>query len=221
MLKNPFIKDSVTNQYQVLINQINALENNLRILHPFIPFASEEIWQNIAERTPDEALIINNLPEVEAGDKELLNDFDLATQIITGVRAIRKEKNISFKEELELYVMNTEGFTDRFNGIIKKLCNLSTIETTTASKDGALSFRVKANEYFIPLTGAIDIEAELAKIEEELNYTRGFMNSVTKKLSNERFVSGAPEQVVAIERQKQADAQSKIDALEKRLAALK
>ena len=200
---------------------IDALENNLRILHPFIPFASEEIWQNIAERTPDEALIINNWPEVEAGDKALLNDFDLATQIITGVRAIRKEKNISFNEELELYVMNTEGFTDRFNGIIKKLCNLSTIETTTASKDGALSFRVKANEYFIPLTGAIDIEAELAKIEEELNYTRGFMNSVTKKLSNERFVSGAPEQVVAIERQKQADAQSKIDALEKRLAALK
>ena len=166
-------------------------------------------------------MIINNWPEVEAGDKELLNDFDLATQIITGVRAIRKEKNISFKEELELYVMNTEGFTDHFNGIVKKLGNLATIETTTASKDGALSFRVKANEYFIPLTGAIDIEAELAKIEEELNYTRGFMNSVTKKLSNERFVSGAPEQVVAIERQKQADAQSKIDALEKRLAALK
>jgi len=117
--------------------------------------------------------------------------------------------------------MNTEGFTDRFNGIIKKLCNLSNIEATKVSKDGALSFRVKANEYFIPLTGAIDIEAELAKIEEELNYTRGFMNSVTKKLSNERFVSGAPEQVVAIERQKQVDAQSKIDALEKRLAALK
>ena len=200
---------------------IDALENNLRILHPFIPFASEEIWQNITARTPDEALIINLWPEVEAGDKELLNDFDLATQVITGVRAIRKEKNISFKEELELYVMNTEGFTDRFNGIIKKLCNLSTIEATTVSKDGALSFRVKANEYFIPLTGAIDIEAEIAKIEEELNYTRGFINSVTKKLSNERFVSGAPEQVVAIERQKQADAQSKIDALEKRLAALK
>ena len=200
---------------------IEALENNLRILHPFIPFASEEIWQNITERTPEEALIINEWPKVEKGDAEILADFELATQVITGVRAIRKEKNISFKDELELFVMNTEGFSERYDDIIKKLCNLSKIEATETSKDGALSFRVKANEYFIPLTGAIDIDAEIAKISEELEYTKGFMNSVSKKLSNERFVNNAPEQVVAVEKQKQADAQAKIDALEKRLAALK
>ena len=199
---------------------IEALENNLRILHPFIPFASEEIWQNIANRTPEEALIINEWPAITAPDEALLADFDLAAQVITGVRAIRKEKNISFKDELELFVMNTEGFSDSFDTVITKLCNLSKIESTDASVDGALSFRVKANEYFIPLTGAIDVEAELAKINEELKYTKGFLKSVSGKLSNERFVNNAPEKVVAIERQKQADAEAKIEALEKRLAAL-
>ena len=199
---------------------IEALENNLRILHPFIPFASEEIWQNITDRMPEEALIINEWPAITAPDEALLADFDLAAQVITGVRAIRKEKNISFKDELELFVMNTEGFSDSFDTVITKLCNLSKIESTDASVDGALSFRVKANEYFIPLTGAIDVEAELAKINEELKYTKGFLKSVSGKLSNERFVNNAPEKVVAIERQKQADAEAKIEALEKRLAAL-
>ena len=199
---------------------IEALENNLRILHPFIPFASEEIWQNITDRTPEEALIINEWPAITAPDEALLADFDLAAQVITGVRAIRKEKNISFKDELELFVLNTEDFSDGFDTVITKLCNLSKIESTDASVDGALSFRVKANEYFIPLTGAIDVEAELAKINEELKYTKGFLKSVSGKLSNERFVNNAPEKVVAIERQKQADAEAKIEALEKRLAAL-
>ena len=199
---------------------IAALENNLRILHPFTPFASEEIWQSITDRKPEEALIINEWPAIEEADEAMLEDFELATQVITGVRAIRKEKNISFKDPLELYVLNTENFSPRFNEIIQKLGNLSTFETTDASVAGALSFRVKANEYFIPLTGAIDLEAEIAKIQEELKYTKGFMNSVSKKLANERFVSNAPESVVATERQKQADAQAKIDALEKRLASL-
>ena len=199
---------------------IEALENNLRILHPFTPFASEEIWQNIADRTPEEALIINEWPKITEPDEAILADFDLAAQTITGVRAIRKEKNISFKDELELFVLNTEGFSDSFDTVITKLCNLSKIESTDASVDGALSFRVKANEYFIPLTGAIDVEAELAKINEELKYTKGFLKSVSGKLSNERFVNNAPEKVVAIERQKQADAEAKIEALEKRLAAL-
>ncbi len=199
---------------------IAALEDNLRILHPFTPFASEEIWQNIAERSPKEALIINTWPTIAAPNTQFLEDFDLTTQVITGIRAIRKDKNISFKEELELHVLNTEGFSSEFDAIIKKLGNLSVLKATETSVDGALSFRVKANEYFIPLTGAIDIEAEIAKIKEELAYTQGFINSVAKKLSNERFVANAPEQVVALERQKQADAQAKIDALEKRLAAL-
>lgn len=199
---------------------IAALEDNLRILHPFTPFASEEIWQTIADRTPEEALIVNEWPAIAKPNLAMLEEFELATQVITGVRAIRKDKNISFKEELELHVLNTEGFSADFDAIIKKLGNLSVLKTTESPVDGALSFRVKANEYFIPLTGAIDVGAEIAKIKEELAYTQGFINSVAKKLSNERFVNNAPEQVVALERQKQADAQAKIDALEKRLAAL-
>ena len=199
---------------------IAVLEDNLRILHPFTPFASEEIWQTIADRTPEEALIVNEWPAIAKPNLSMLEEFELATQVITGVRAIRKDKNISFKEELELHVLNTEGFSADFDAIIKKLGNLSVLKTTESPVDGALSFRVKANEYFIPLTGAIDVGAEIAKIKEELTYTQGFINSVTKKLSNERFVNNAPEQVVALERQKQADAQAKIDALEKRLAAL-
>ncbi|WP_442844562.1 valine--tRNA ligase [Leeuwenhoekiella sp. H156] len=199
---------------------IAALEDNLRILHPFTPFASEEIWQTIADRTPEEALIVNEWPAIAKPNLAMLEHFELATQVITGVRAIRKDKNISFKEELELHVLNTEGFSADFDAIIKKLGNLSVLKTTESPVEGALSFRVKVNEYFIPLTGAIDIDAEIAKIKEELAYTQGFINSVAKKLSNERFVNNAPEQVVALERQKQADAQAKIDALEKRLAAL-
>ena len=199
---------------------IHALENNLRILHPFIPFASEEIWQNITERSPEEALIVNNWPKAGAIDEKLIQDFDLATQVISGVRAIRKEKNISFKEELEVFVRNTENFSTTFNTIITKLGNLSKLEETTATMEGALSYRVKANEYFIPMTGLVDIDAEIEKIKDELAYTQGFLKSVDKKLSNERFVNNAPDNVVASEKQKQADAKAKIEALENRLAAL-
>lgn len=199
---------------------LELLENNLRILHPFIPFASEEIWQNITDRTPQDALIVNDWPTGAAVDDELLKDFELASQVVTGIRAIRKEKNISFKDSLSVYIKNTEGFNTRFDPVIIKLGNLEALEETQESVSGALSFRVKANEYFIPLTGAIDVEAEIAKINEELNYTRGFLKSVAKKLANERFVNNAPAQVVSIEKQKQADAEAKIEALENQLAAL-
>ena len=199
---------------------IAALEDILRVLHPFCPFATEEIWQNITERTPEEALIINTWPELHEADQSLTDEYDLAAQVITGVRAIRKEKNIPFKEELELYVKQNEDFGDRFDSVIQRLSNLSKYEKTEESVAGALSFRVKANEYFIPLTGTIDIEAETAKIKEELSYTQGFIKAVDKKLSNERFVNNAPEQVVAKEKQKQADAQAKIKALAARLEAL-
>jgi len=200
---------------------IKALENNLRILHPFVPFASEEIWQQITLRTPENALIVGSWPEMKKPDTAIIAEFDTASQVISGVRTIRKEKNISFKDQLELFVNNTENFKGRFDTVIKRLGNISTMEETTESIEGALSFRVKANEYFIPLKGAIDVEAEIEKIKEELKYTQGFIKSVEKKLANSRFVDNAPEQVVAMERQKQADAQAKITALETRLNSLK
>ena len=200
---------------------IAALENNLRILHPFIPFASEEIWHHISSRYPEDALIVNSWPELKKADSGIITEFEQASQVISGVRTIRKEKNISFKDELELFVQNTDGISSRFDRVITRLGNISKMEKTSKPLEGALSFRVKANEYFIPLRGAIDIDAEIEKIQEELTYTEGFIKSVEKKLANKRFVDNAPEQVVAVERQKQADAQAKITTLKNRLDTLK
>ncbi|WP_318344219.1 valine--tRNA ligase [Flagellimonas baculiformis] len=200
---------------------IHLFEENLKLLHPFMPFLTEEVWQHIAERTPEEALIVSQWPKPGKVDNSLINGFDFAAEVISGIRTIRKEKNIPQKDALELYMMNAEGVDNQMDAIVRKLGNLSKLEATDASLDGALTFRVKSNEYFIPISGAIDVEAEIAKITEELNYTKGFLKSVQGKLSNERFVNNAPEQVVAIERKKAADAEAKIETLEKSLASLK
>ncbi|KQC29702.1 valine--tRNA ligase [Flagellimonas eckloniae] len=199
---------------------IHLFEENLKLLHPFMPFLTEEVWQHIAKRTPEEALIISNWPKESDFDNQLISDFDFASEVISGIRTIRKKKNIPQKESLELSLVNSENASDIMNAIITKLGNISQMETINASLDGALSFRVKSNEYFIPINGAIDVEAEITKITEELNYTRGFLLSVQKKLSNERFVSNAPEQVVAMEKKKASDAEAKIETLQKSLASL-
>ncbi|WP_306013513.1 MULTISPECIES: valine--tRNA ligase [unclassified Allomuricauda] len=200
---------------------LHLFEENLKLLHPFMPFLTEEVWQHIAERSPEEALIVSQWPKAEKVNTQLISDFDFAAEVISGVRTIRKEKNIPQKDALELFMLNAEGVSSQMDAIIIKLGNLSTMETIDASLDGALTFRVKSNEYFIPISGAIDVEAEIAKITEELNYTKGFLKSVEKKLGNERFVNNAPEQVVAMERKKAADAEAKIETLEKSLASLK
>ncbi|MCF4102435.1 valine--tRNA ligase [Gillisia sp. M10.2A] len=200
---------------------ISILEDNLKILHPFVPFVSEEIWQQLKSRTPEEALIISRWPEFVEVDQNIINEFSFASEVISGVRTIRKSKNISFKDEINLAVLNAENASENFNPVIKKMCNIADINYVTQQVDGALSFRVKANEYFIPMEGAIDVEEEIKKLTEELNYTEGFLKSVQKKLSNERFVNNAPESVVAVEKAKQADAEAKIEVLKKSLAALK
>ncbi len=199
---------------------IHWFEENLKLLHPFMPFLTEEVWQHIAKRTPEQALIIANWPQVAEFEASLINDFDFAAEVISGIRTIRKEKNIAQKEPLELSVLNSGSVSPNMDAIMTKLGNVSTINTVEAPMEGALSFRVKSNEYFIPMSGAIDIEAEIKKINEELNYTRGFLQSVQKKLNNERFVNNAPEKVVAIEKKKAADAEAKIETLEKSLASL-
>ncbi|MGB5943810.1 MAG: valine--tRNA ligase [Leeuwenhoekiella sp.] len=203
--------------YQMVVE---FLEDNLRILHPFVPFASEEIWQHITERTPEEALIIDKWPQPEAADESLIGEFEITSQVVTGIRMLRKQNNISFREEIDLLVLDNENFGGSLNPIIKKLGKVNSISKTESAVDGALSFRVKANEYFIPAAGAVNVEEELQKITEELDYTRGFLKAVEKKLGNERFVNNAPEAVVAVEKNKQQDALSKIEALEKRLNTL-
>lgn len=199
---------------------IHLFEENLKLLHPFMPFLTEEVWQHIAQRTPEQALIISNWPKVAEVNTDLISDFDFAAEVISGIRTIRKEKNIAQKEGLELSILNSGKISAQMDAIITKLGNITHIETVDKGLDGALSFRVKNNEYFIPIGGAIDIEAEIKKITDELTYTKGFLQSVQKKLSNERFVSNAPEKVVAIEKKKASDAEAKIETLEKSLASL-
>ncbi|TBW27566.1 valine--tRNA ligase [Gramella sp. KN1008] len=199
---------------------IAILEDNLKILHPFMPFVTEEIWQEITERTPEEALIIAKWPEEKSFDETIIKEFAHAAEVIAGVRKIRKDKNISFKNEIDLSVLNNENTSKTFDPVISKMGNIPNLEYVTGSVDGALSFRVRSNEYFIPIVGAIDVEAEKKKIEEELSYTEGFLKSVEKKLSNERFVNNAPEKVVAIEKAKKADAEAKIEALKASLKNL-
>tara|TARA_R110000737_G_scaffold113282_1_gene146398 strand:+ start:146 stop:2776 length:2631 start_codon:yes stop_codon:yes gene_type:complete len=200
---------------------IHIFEENLKLLHPFMPFLTEEVWQHIAERTPEEALVIAKWPNVQPVNENLIEGFNFAADVIAGIRTIRKEKNIPMKDALQLAVLNDGDISKDWDVVIAKLTNLSDIDYVDSAVDGALTFRVKSNEYFVPMVGAIDIGAEIKKLEEELEYIKGFLVSVRKKLSNERFVANAPAQVIDLERQKEADAIAKIDTLEKSLASLK
>ncbi len=199
---------------------IAILEDNLKILHPFVPFISEEIWQQLGTRTKEEALIVSRWPEALPVDTTIISEFAFASEVISGIRNIRKSKNISFKDQISLQILNNENTTTTFNEVITKLGNVSNLEYVDHQVEGSLSYRVKSNEYFIPIEGAIDVEAEKGKIQEELKYTEGFLKSVQKKLSNERFVGNAPEAVVAVEKAKQADAEAKIQMLKASLAGL-
>lgn len=200
---------------------ISLLESNLKILHPFMPFLTEEIWHKIAERTKEEAIVIAEWPSIEKPDVAFLKSFELARDVVSNIRNIRKTKNISFKDQIDLKVINQENLPEEFNAIISKMGNIATIETVGEPQNNMLSFRIKSNEYFIPLEGHIDVAAELEKLEKELIYNQGFLKSVEKKLNNARFVENAPEKVVALERQKQADALAKIEAIQEQLKKLK
>ncbi|BFP39768.1 valine--tRNA ligase [Flavobacteriaceae bacterium GF1] len=199
---------------------IALFEQNLKLLHPFMPFLTEEVWQHIKERSVEEALCIADWPKKLESDKKIIDQLDYAKEVIAGIRTIRKEKNIPNKDALKLMELTTSDTSGKLDAIVRKLGNIDEIETVEHAVDGALSFRVGSNEYFIPISGAIDVEAEIQKINEELKYTRGFLQSVQKKLSNERFVDNAPPQVVELERKKAADAAAKISTLEKSLASL-
>ena len=199
---------------------VHLLEENLKILHPFMPFLTEEIWQFLKTRTPDQALIVSSWPASASCDTALLEEFHFASEVISGIRNLRKQKQIPFKTTVELHVINKASSTQKFDVLISKLGNISKINYTDSSVEKAFSFRVQSNEYFLVADVTIDLEAEVAKIKEELNYTKGFLKSVQKKLSNARFVSNAPEQVVASEKKKQADALAKIQTLESSLKNL-
>ena len=200
---------------------INIFENNLRVLHPFMPFISEEIWQNISNRSVNEALIVSAWPKVESVNRKMIKDFDFTSQVISSIRTIRKEKNISFKNSIELHVLNNENKSSNLDSLIIKLCNISKLVYTKIEVENSISFRVKSNNYYVPVdNNNINIEEEIIKLKTELQYIEGFLNSVRKKLSNSRFVENAPEKVIQIEKDKEQDALSKIKAIKDSLSSL-
>jgi valyl-tRNA synthetase len=195
-------------------------ENLLKVLHPFTPFVAEELWHALRERTEGDDIIIAVWPSVKSFDSQNLKQFDLASEVITNIRNIRKSNNIATKVKLELFIRKTQTIETGFDSIIVKMGNLSVLEYVQDKVANANSFIVAGNEYFIPFGDTIDVEAEKAKISEELTYTKGFLKSVQSKLSNERFVAGAPEAVITNERKKEADALAKIALLEEKMASL-
>jgi valyl-tRNA synthetase len=219
MVKPPYQKPVDAKTYADVVDLFDQI---LRLMHPFMPFITEEIWQLLSERKEGESIMISQIPKVQKYDAELLVTFEDVKEAVSGIRKIRKDKNIAFKDAIELSVQKGDkGFNEAFNSIIIKLGNISALSLVDEEVKGAASFRVKSTNFYIPLDGFIDIEEELKKLEEELKYTKGFLISVQKKLSNERFVNNAPEAVVAKEKAKQADAEAKIKVLEERIASMK
>ena len=193
----------------------------MRLVHPFMPFVTEEIWQDLAPRAEGESIMYAPMPKAEEVNEALLARFALATEVITGVRNVRKQKNIAQKEALTLNVIEDENYPKEYAPVIAKMCNLAEINSITEKEPTADAFIVKTTQYFVPMGDKIDVEAEMKKLSDELTYLEGFLSSVMKKLSNERFVNSAPEKVVANERAKKADAEAKIAAIKERMEALK
>src|SRR5690554_835399 len=201
--------------YRATLHYFDALT---RLLHPFMPFITEELWQALYERKEGESIMTALQPGQAPADKGFLAGFETLKEIVAGVRTIRVEKNIPNKDELELHVIGRHDH--QYDSVISKVCRLSSIASVSEKQGGATGFLVGTTEYSIPLAEKMDVEAELEKLKTELSYTEGFLQSVMKKLGNERFVQNAKPQIVEAERKKQADAESKISLLKESIAAL-
>ena len=199
---------------------LSFFDSLLKLLHPFMPFITEELWQHIYDRKEGESLMVQTLDINKVCNEEIVKNFEAVKEVIGGIRTIRLQKNIAQKEALSLQVVGESPVT-AFNSVIAKLCNLTSIENVEAKAEGSASFMVGTTEYAVPLGNLINVEEELKKLEADLKYNEGFLQSVLKKLSNEKFVSKAPANVIEMERKKQADAESKIASLKESIAALK
>ena len=205
---------------EVYDRTIGFFDNLLHLLHPFMPFITEELWQHIVERKDGESLMVSPMAAPGEVDEALLQQFEAVKEVISNVRSIRLQKNIAQKETLELQVVG-ENPVAVFDAVIGKMCNLSAITAVEAKADGASAFMVGTTEYAVPLGNLIDVEAEIARMEAELKHKEGFLQGVLKKLGNEKFVNNAPAAVIELERKKQADAESIIKSLKESIAALK
>ena len=201
---------------------LHFFDTLLKMLHPFMPFITEELWQALYERQPGESIMREKLvlSSLTAEDQQLISDFESVKQIVSGVRMVRSQKNIAPKEALELQAVNNNAY-EAYNAAIQKMANVSAIQIVSEKDATASAFMVGTDEFAVPLGSMIDIDAEIEKQEAQLKHLEGFLAGVMKKLSNERFVANAPEQVVALERKKQSDSEEKIAALKESLAALK
>ena len=203
--------------YEATLGFFDAL---LRLMHPFMPFITEELWQNLAARRDGESIMYAPVPEGKGADADVLAAMETAKEIVTGVRAVRAQKNIPQKETLELRVVGAAAPAGEISALITKLANLSAIEGDAEKDAAAATFMVGTQEYAVPLAGNIDVEAEKTRLQKDIAYYEGFLASVEKKLANEKFVSKAPAAVIEGERRKQADAQSKLATLRASLSAL-
>ena len=199
---------------------IGFFDNLLHLLHPFMPFITEELWQHLCDRTDGESLMVSPLSMSALVDEDIIREFEVVKEVISNIRSIRLQKNIAQKEVLELQVIG-ENPVVAFNAVVTKMCNLSSINVVENKADGAASFMVGTTEYAVPLGNMIDVEAEIARMEAELKHKEGFLQGVLKKLGNEKFVNNAPAAVLEMERKKQADAESIIKSLKESIAALK
>ncbi len=199
---------------------LSFFEQLVKLIHPFMPFLSEEIWQQLYERDEHASIMTADWPKGGEVDQDALSSMEFAKEVIAGVRTVRNEKGIAKKEALELFSIDNEKIGEGAFPVIQRLANLSVIHAEADKPDGAFGFRVRSNEYFVPLGDAVDMEAEKAKLQEELEYNKGFMQKLQKKLSNENFVNNAPEQVVALEKKKLSDAEAKIRVIEEQLEGM-
>ena len=199
---------------------IGFFDNLLHLLHPFMPFITEELWQHLCDRTDGESLMVSPLSMSALVDEDIIREFEVVKEVISNIRSIRLQKNIAQKEALELQVIG-ENPVVAFNAVVTKMCNLSSINVVENKADGAASFMVGTTEYAVLLGNMIDVEAEIARMEAELKHKEGFLQGVLKKLGNEKFVNNAPAAVLEMERKKQADAESIIKSLKESIAALK
>jgi valyl-tRNA synthetase len=207
---------------QTLEATIDFFDSLMRILHPFMPFLTEEIWQLLRKREAGQSIMISEMPAAVAFDYEILKAFDYAMEVIVAIRTQRAQRNILNRETIELFVKKTnETQKTPFDGIVAKLCNISKIDYLDHKPESAVSFIVRSTEFFIPISKNVNKEEEIEKLTKELEYTKGFLTNVMQKLNNERFVNNAPEKVLESERQKKADAEARIIVIEEQIKSLK
>jgi len=218
IIKPAYLQPIDIKTYNVTLEYFEKL---LKLLHPFMPFITEELWHSIKSRENNESIMITDYPSVKSYNNTLINSFDETKEIISNIRNIRISKNIAFKDAIDLFVnSNNEKFDNNFSSVITKMSNISRISETSTNVENSVSFRVKTTDYYIPLKSNLNFDEEILKLNNELNYLKGFLESVNKKLSNEKFVSNAPENVVKNEHTKKSDAEIKIKSIESQLEIL-